>query len=296
MRKSFIILMAGLALAACSKQLDAPVQEGPHEIAFTVGTPETRGATEVTTSNISALYVTATTGSSSETAAFTSASFTKGGSNWTGGKYWPASDPGYHFYGANTALTHTASGATVSPANANTDIVVGYIATSNFKSVNVFTLGHIFAQVGTCTIKAPAGYTLSGVKVSLKPITSGTYNLKSGSWTSKGSAASTASYIFGTSSTGVNITTAGGSSTSADNDLWLVPGDYQLTATYTIAKGDFSKAYTKTATVTLVQGKNNNIGLNSNGDPNIPEPDDIAELTFTVTVTPWTDNNVPVSF
>lgn len=296
MRKSFIILMAGLALAACNKQLDTPVQEGPQEIAFTVGTPETRGATEVTTSNISALYVTATTGSSSETAAFTSASFTKSGSNWTGGKYWPASDPGYHFYGANTALTHTASGATVSPANANTDIVVGYIATSNFKSVNAFTLGHIFAQVGTCTIKAPAGYTLSGVKVSLKPITSGTYNLKSGSWNSKGSAASTASYIFGTSSTGVNITTAGGSSTSADNDLWLVPGDYQLTASYTIAKGDFSKAYTKTATVTLVQGKNNNIGLNSNGDPNIPEPDDIAELTFTVTVTPWTDNNVPVSF
>ena len=133
MRKSFIIVMAGLALAACSKQLDTPaVQDGPQEIAFMVGSPETRGATEVTTSNLSTLYVTATTGSSSETATFTSAQFTKSGSNWTGGKYWPSTDPSYHFYGSNQALTHTSSGATVSPANANTDIVVGYIANPNF--------------------------------------------------------------------------------------------------------------------------------------------------------------------
>lgn len=296
MRKSFIIVMAGLALTACSKQLDTPaVQDSPQEIAFMVGSPETRGATEVTTSNLSTLYVTATTGSSSETAAFTSAQFSKSGSNWTGGKYWPSTDPSYHFYGSNQALTHTSSGATVSPSNANTDIVVGYIANPNFKSVNSFTMEHVFAQVGTVTIKAPAGYTLSGVKVSLRPVTSGTYNLKSASWTSRGSAGS-ASYIFGTASAGVNINTAGGSSTSSDNDLWLVPGAYELTCSYTIAKGDFSKAYTKTATVTLVQGKNNNIGLNSSGDANIPEPDDISELTFTVTVTPWTDVNLPVSF
>ncbi len=295
-RYIFAAAVAALALVACNKEIPAAEPVAEEEIVFTLGA-ETR-ATEVTTSNLSTLYVTATTGSNSETSAFTSAAFTKSGSIWNGGKYWPSSNPNYHFYIANTALTHTSAGATVSPSNANTDIVVDYIATPTFKATNTATLEHIFAQVGTVKVKVKEGYTASGIRITLQPKTSGTYNLKTNTWT-PGNAGS-ATYILGSASAGLNITTAGGSVSSPDNDLWLVPGAYVLTATYTITKDAFSKTYEKTATVTLVQGKNNNIGPTTSGgveQPNIgPDDDDVAEIEFSVTVTPWENQHVDVNF
>ena len=304
MKKTLYFLLAGLALMACDKQ--APVASVPDadEISFAMGgefvsVVGTR-ATPVTDANLSTLYVTATTGSSSETSVFTSAAFTKSGSSWTGGKFWPATNPSYHFYAANTQLTHTASGATVSPSNANTDIVVDYIATPNYKQTNTLALEHIFAQVGTVSMKAPAGYAVTNMKVSLQPVVGGTYNLKSDAWTTRGAAGS-ATYVLGTASAGVTVSTESSNATYTgnDNDLWLVPGDYVLTASYTIAKGAYTASVTKTCTVTLQQGKNNNIGPTVSGGqdlPNIPEPDDVAELTFSVTVTPWSDTHVDANF
>lgn len=295
-RYIFTAAVAALALVACNKETPSVGYVAADEIAFTVGAG-TR-ASEVTTSNLSSLYVTATTGSTSETAVFTSASFSKSGSVWTGGKFWPSTNPNYHFYLSNVALTHTSSGATVSPANANTDIVVDYIATPTFKAANNATLEHIFAQVGTVKVKVKAGYKAENIRISLQPKTSGTYNLKTDTWT-PGNAGS-ATYILGSASAGVNITAEGGSAQSSDNDLWLVPGAYVLTATYTITKDAFSKSYSKTATVTLVQGKNNNIGPITSGNveqPNIgPNDDDVAEIEFNVTVTPWSDQHVDVNF
>lgn len=245
---------------------------------------ETRGASEVTTDNFSSMKVTATTGTSSETAVsgFGNTTFTKSGSVWKGGKYWPVSNPGYHFYASNAEMTHTNNGQTVSPQNAGTDVIVGYIASPTYQQSNAFTMGHIFAQIGTMQITAPSGYTVSELKVSLKPKTSGTYNLKSGSWTSKGTEGS-ATYILGTGSSGVSIGTAGGNIISADNDLWLVPDTYTLTATYKVSIGDYtSNTLTVTGNVSLDQGKNNNISatLPSNNTG-------ATEIQFTVTVTPW---------
>lgn len=295
-RYIFAAAVAAFALVACNKEIPAAENVEAEEIVFTL-CAETR-ATEVTTSNLSTLYVTATTGSNSETSVFTSASYTKSGSVWKGGKFWPSTNPNYHFYLSNVALTHTSAGATVSPANANTDIVVDYIATPTFKATNTATLEHIFAQVGTVRVKVKAGYKAENIKISLQPKTSGTYNLKTDTWT-PGNAGS-ATYILGTANAGVNITTEGGAVESSDNDLWLVPGAYVLTATYTITKDAFSKSYTKTATVTLVQGKNNNIGPTTSGGvelPNIgPDDDDVAEIEFNVTVTPWSDQHVDVNF
>lgn len=306
MKKAFYLLfVAAVGLVACSKQADdaALTADDSSEIVFTtrggIGF-ETR-ATEVTTADVSTIYVNATTGSSSETAVFTSAAFTKSGNDWMGGKYWPETNPNYHFYVANVALTHTATGATVSPANANTDIVVDYVASPTHKSKTTVELEHIFAQVGTVSMKAPEGYAVTDVKVSLTPVIGGTYNLKSDSWTSRGSAQA-AVYILGTSSAGVTVSTESSNTTytGTDNDLWLVPGSYVLTASYVISKGAYSKSITgKTCTVTLVQGKNNNIGPTVQGNvdiPNIPEPDDISEITFGVTVTPWEDQHVDANF
>ena len=194
-------------------------------------------------------------------------------------------------------VTFAASDATISVANSDTDVVAAYLASPTYKSNNLLTFGHVLCQVGTAAIKAPAGYTVSDFKLAITPIYSGTYSVKDATWAA-GSAAS-AVYLIGTANAGVNISSEGGSYTSPDNDLWLVPGTYTLTATYTIAKGNFSKAYTKTATVALVIGKNNNLVLpgENHDEPNIPDPgDDISDITFTVDVTPWSNNDIPVTF
>lgn len=287
------VIMAGaalLALAACNKQ---PVESNvlaQNEIVFSFQDDAATRATEVTTSNLSSMNVSATTGSSSETAVFTSAAFTKQSNKWKGGKYWPATDQSYHFYASNATLTHTTSGNTVSPSNANTDVVVGYLSAPSYKAENALTLGHIFSQIGTVTVTAPSGYTVTALKVSVQPKTSGTYNLKSGSWTSRGTAGS-ATYLVGTSNSGVSITTAGGNTNGGDKDLWLVPDTYTLTASYVLHIGDYtSSTITKTATVSLTQGANNNIACT------LPASDDVEEIVFTVTVTPWDTANKNVDF
>lgn len=290
---------AVLTLQACDKEV-SPIAAGSGEITFTMGgefaAAVTTKATQVTTANVGTVYISAV-GSSH---GFTNTEFTLQGDYWKGGKYWPITDPSYKFYACNAALTVGASSATIAPADADTDIVVDYLASPSYKVNNTLTMKHIFAQIGTVTMKAPATFTVTDVKVSLQPITSGTYTLDTDTW-SRGSAGE-ATYIMGTASAGVNLGggdgVAGGSSTSSDNDLWLLPGEYQLTATYTIEKGDYRNSFTKHATVTLVQGKNNNLILPGEGhdEPNIPVPDDIADVTFSVTVTPWSDVDVSADF
>lgn len=297
-----IMAIAALAAFSCNKQQDrVEASFDPDEILFRA--PATR-ATVVETSNLSTIYVTATTGTGNSEAAvsgFSAAPFTLSGGNWGGGKFWPATDPSYHFYATNVtspALAISGGNATIQVQNANTDIVVGYIASPTFRSVNALALGHIFAQVGTVSMKAPAGYAVTNMRISLQPIVAGTYSVKNDTWT-RGTAGD-ATYILGQQG-GVTISTESSNVTytGTDNDLWLLPGQYQLTATYTITKGAYTANMTKTCNITLVQGMNNNIGPVVQGGqdiPNIPEPDDISEIQFTVTVTPWGENHVNAEF
>jgi hypothetical protein len=114
---------------------------------------------------------------------------------------------------------------------------------------------------------------VSNLAVKISPRTSGTYNIRTSKWTSKGDA-------------GNAVTIADALGSNADNDLWLVPDTYTLTATYTISKGNYSKSVNKTANVAIQQGKNNHISAT------LPVPDDISDITFTVTVTGWSDNTI----
>lgn len=289
-----VALVAALALVSCNKEKAFAVSdvEALEEILFSVDDGAGTRATEVTTSNLSSMNVTATTGTSSETAVsnFSNINFTKQNTVWKGGKYWPANNPSYHFYASNATLTHTSSGNTVSPQNASTDIVVGYLANPTYKSQNSLTLNHIFAQIGTVTVNAPSGCTVSNLKISVLPKTSGTFNLKSNSWTSRGNAGS-ATYLVGSANSGVSITTAGGSTNGGDKDLWLVPDTYTLTASYNLSIGDYtSSTITKTSSVSLTQGANNNITAT------LPTDDNVSEITFTVTVTAWGTENKNVNF
>ena len=304
--KTKYLFIAGLALimaAACNK--NAQVAEktdgmSSQEIVIAAegefGAEVTTKASEITLAELASLKVSAMT-STAYVGSFENVTFTKGGDGkFKGEKYWPETDGGWSFVASNTTIEGTYAAPYISAANAGTDYLWGYATPSHKATTIDMTINHAFAQVGTVTMRAPAGFTVTGCSVTIAPITAGRCAVKDGTWSNLG-AAGTPVYIFGGNATGVAVSSAAGGTTSDDNDLWLVPGTYTLTANYTITKGDFTKAYTKTATVALVQGKNNNIGLNGAGDPNIPDPgSDVKEINFTVTVTPWADLNVPADF
>jgi len=312
MKKYFIIILAAIAgLLSCEKQnLGNPAQEArvnPDEIVFRSDIPVTRatGTSETTTANLSAFNVIAATASgATETAVWTDGAYSKytvGNEEFfhhaAGGKWWPSEAVSYNFYAANADMTFNGAGTTIAVANCAKDVVAEYVTGVANGTVQHLVFDHILCQLGTVKMKAPEGFTVTGLKVSIKPIEAGTYNMKTNAWT-RGSE-SVDVYIVGTAAAGVDVPTATNTYQSGDNDLWLLPGTYVLTASYTISKGDFSKSYTKSATVSLEQGKNNNLGLPgvNHDEPNIPGPgDDLKEIIFSVTVTPWSDVEVPANF
>ena len=183
----------------------------------------------------------------------------------------------YNYYVANqnftiTAATTTVAGSVTLAVSGNgTDIIAGKVTATSSATPSI-SLKHVFARVGTLTLNAPTGHTLSGVSWSIigkSSIngTAGTYNLTSESWTAASTKLTTAQTI-----------------TSSSN-LYLIPGTYTVSVTYTISKGtDFSQTVTKTADVTLVQGKRNNItGLASVT---------ATDINLSLSVTGWTDNAI----
>lgn len=236
-------------------------------------------ATEVTTANLTSIYVTATRGTvgSSETATFTSTYFTgTSGGTFSGGKYWPGTDPSYHFYGSNISQTFSANSCTVNASSA-TDVVCAYLESPTYLAKNLLTFKHIFARVGTVTISPATGYDVSGVVVKITPKTGGTYNIRTGNGQTDGTGWS--SLTTGTETTLV----------SSNNNLYLVPGDYSLSITYTLTKGDWTKEYTKNATVSLSAGSTNNISATT--------PDGAAqEIVLSVSLTAWGTENFTPTF
>lgn len=272
-----LLLFAG-CLAACSK-----TSEVDGRIAFTVGfTPDidvSTKATEVTSSTLSSIYVSATTGSVgvSESEYFTSVSFIKDdGGVFRADKWWPLNDPGFHFFGSNLPLTFSAAGANVA-ATTETDVVCAYLPNPTFNVPNALTFDHIFAQVGTVAMAAPSPYSISDVTVLITPKVSGTYNIITGYHETDGTGWSGA--VNGPE-TSLSLTES--------NGLYLIPGSYTMTVSYRLTVGDYTDTFTKNAVVSLVGGKVNNISAT------VPEGN--AELIdVSVTLTPWSDNNINIT-
>ena len=203
--------------------------------------------------------------------------------NWAGentGKWWPLSDESYRFYAvfpSDYALSYAAGGPTISASNAH-DIVVAYMSSPTYKAVNTLNFKHIFARLKNVTVTASAGYTLSDIDIKITPKTGGTYNLYAGAGQTDG--------------TGWSSLTSGPATSIADvepgtqvNDIYLVPGTYTLTASWTATKGAYSEEFAeKRVDVPLVAGKTSNIAVNLTGNA--------EELQLTVGVTEWADEAV----
>ena len=291
MKKSFILsgLLAAAALMSTGCDKATPPRAGhvdPDLVSFSasgLSMEVSTKATEVTSSNLGTFNVIAASGATGSQAQVWNTTASKVGATdvWATDKYWPSTDQGYtSFYASNAALTFNAAGPTVSPADNSVDVVVAHKANPSYREQNALTFNHVFARVGSITLNTQSGYSLSNVSATLQsPVTGGTYNLRTQAWTPAAVSANQAMAAFsGTTS-----------AQTSSNDYWLVPGDYTLSVSYRLTKGDYVEDFSKTGTVTLVQGKTNAITATALGGS-------ASEIKFGVSVTAWSANNIALAW
>lgn len=275
MKKFSVFIIAAtvaFSFVSCQKNDRIPNDSEGQEIILNVGDSfEVDTKATAITAVPSTLYWGASTGTSTESVKWATASASVSSSKINTGKYQTAPATAYNYYVANQTFT-VAGDMTV--ANNNTDIVAGRTASSSSTTPSV-TLNHIFARTGSLTCNAQSGYTISGVSWKIYGSssdiqgTAGTYNMKSQSWT----AASTK--LTSTSETAITST----------SDMYLIPGTYTIKVSYTLSKGDnYTKSFTKTGTVTLTMGKVNNISCTAIGG-------DAQEIVLSVSLTAWGSEN-----
>ena len=206
--------------------------------------------------SLSSFYVVATTGSAgSENLAWGNTSFS-GSGTYSGGRFWPSSNPGYHFYASNQALDFQSGGCSVN-ANSGTDVVCAYLADPGYGTRNTLTFQHIFARIGRFTVsQASSEYVLHDVDITLTPNTSGQYNLRTQSWSNT---ASGSPVRIGPTGLGYQ-----------DNDLYLVPGSYTVYCSWTLDYRGFSSHYETEQTVYFAAGKIYNLSAELSGSVTIP--------------------------
>lgn len=305
--KKALYLIASLSLllaASCqkgAKSTDFETEELGPAVVFTAegdgisNTVVETKAAEVTGATLSAFNVMAVTGTAGTSevvawsAPFSDPNFTdpvkKGQYSATAGdQYWPSEgDPGWKVYASNESMTPAATGPTIA-ANATTDIVCAFLPATTPRTSNALTFEHIFARINNVTVTAQTGYTITNIVITVTPNIAGTYNMFAGAGQTDG--------------TGWSALTPGAATTisRADqlpgveaNDLWLVPGTYTVTASWTATKGASVQNYTgKTQNVVITGGKQNNLTTTLGGSA--------SEVVFSVTVTPWSALDVPVTF
>lgn len=248
-----------LAAAGCMKDVDV-VRDVPIE--FNVAAEDLTKASVVDASTLasSGFYANATTGSvGSEPEVWTNALFTVSDGRYRSeGKVWPeGGNPGYHFYASNVALTYSSSGPTVAASNA-TDVVCAINDSPAYKSANGLSFYHIFGRIGSVVVSKEDGFAISGISIRLTPVTGGTYNLRQGyghtdrtGWSSltEGSPVTIATQVGGNA-----------------NDVYVVPGTYTVTASWTATKNGTSHAFSnKTIDITVSAGEHNTITLTLGG-------------------------------
>ena len=283
--KLLLPALSALLLSACDR-VETPAAVRSDEIVFVqdgldVEVGQTRAAA-VTAADLDAgtIYVTAVTGAAgSESADWSNVAFTYSDGIFAGGKFWANSNPGYRFYGSNVSVTPSAAGPTVSASN-GTDVVCAYNSAPVYKQTNTLQFKHIFARLGDVTVTAASGYTVSNVSITLTPKVSGTYNLRTGSGYTDGTG-------WSSTSNGSAVNIAPSSPGTKSNDIWLVPGEYTVTASWRVTGG--GGAYDETFSnitygIYLTAGKINTINVSFTGDA--------SWIEFTIGVTDWSSTTL----
>ena len=296
-RMTLLALTVASLGTACNKSQSSPAgapAEPTDEVVFSAGGPAMNSAVSTKATVVDALpsfYAGCTTGAAgSEVSVWNSTTFTGNGSPmvYKGDKWWPITDPSYHFYASNAALTFAAGGTTVAASNA-TDVIWAYLPEPTYKVRNVLSFEHSFARLGQVTVSASESYAISNVSISITPKVSGTYNIRTGagktdgtgwSGTVDGSAAVIAARA---------AELARGGNFSQANDIYLVPGTYTISATWTATAPGYSETFSnKTQEISITAGKVNKITTTLGGRG--------TEIEFGVEIAAWDETTQDVDF
>ena len=210
--------------------------------------------------------------------------FSKEDNLYSSTKLWPAQDPHYEFLASNAEITHQ-DGTYLIDADSQRDIVVAYNDDVRYKETNDLTFKHIFARMDFSPLQVPDGYSISDITLSFQPRTGGIFNIVEGYNQHDGSGWShvqTGERVVVTSEDGIHFQTEDGR-----QDFYTVPGEYLLSASWTIRKDDFALSFAdESFAVDLSGGFRNNVQISVFGMPTAEKA-----LTLSVAVEPW-DNRV----
>lgn len=173
--------------------------------------------------------------------------------------YWPGDEgPTWQFDCASKALTWTSGGYTVDIGEGE-DVVVAHVPYPLRHVKNTVTFVHPFAYINDVVVTAEAGWTLSGVSLTLTPVVSGTYNLKEGHGMTDGTG-------WSDTAEGDPVNIAPSTAGTSHPDLLLVPGTYEVTAAWTATDGVTPKSFSDmVTTIDVVGGKNNVLSFTLGG-------------------------------
>ena len=268
------LALAALLTLSCQKNVQN-TDPASGEIILTVNADELGTDVDTKTTAVNSLpaslYWGATTGSGSESAKWASASGTVSAGKISTGKYQTATPTTYNYYVSNVSMSVGANtSVSATGGMSGTDVICGRAASSS--ATPSVTLNHVFARTGSITTTCANG-SLTSLSYTIKAKgantgTSGTYNLRTGAWSS---------------TSGLSSDTA----ITGSSDMYVIPGSYTIAVTATYTRGNYVVTKTMSGDVTLTGGKINNISLTW--------PDGGTEIKVTVTLTAWSSQNVASS-
>lgn len=283
----FIFVVASVFFLSCIR-IDEPgtssedINFGVDGIDLSVVATKSSTGTAVV-SSLSSFKVMATNGEASNEAgaAWSNVTFS-GSSDYTGGKKWPAADPHYNFYASNVDMVYASGGSYVSAYN-TTDVVCAYLPYGDvtYKGKNTLLFHHVFARLGNVNVIQEDGFVVSDLTVSIVPGVSGRYNMRIGAGADDGSAWT--NVILGSS-----VVIANGIGSNM-NDIWLVPGRYVITASWTASQsGGSSISYVdKTVEIEIRSNKVNIVNISLGGEAVfgvdiVPFENSVSDMAFSL--------------
>lgn len=222
MKKLVNLSFLALALIGCQK-VDSIVDSqnnGLCQIVFKAGYDDVKSPEPISSpEDLDGFYVTAISNSSVE---WENAHFVKDSKNpdtYVSGRVWPSTDHKFSFIASNKKVVKQGNSFRVDISSIDLDVICGYISESSYKEVNKFTFSHILCRVSTVDLKALRDLGCTDIKAIINCSVSGSYDILDGKFVSRG-------------------TTKDVVLTESDNDLWIIPGSYDLTVSFNDSYGN----------------------------------------------------------
>ena len=197
--------------------------------------------------SLSSFYVTASTGTEgADVPVWYNREFS-GGPAYEGDMFWPDEDQGYHFYASSQVMASTFEGVTVD-VDGSEDVVCAYKGDPTYGASNTLQFKHIFGRLRNVIIQAADGCLISNSSISavFTPVTGGRYDIYEG----YGHSDRTGWYRL---AEGSDISVVNGGLGSKAVNAWLVPGDYEITLSWSSNRSGDINNFTNVKTTMFVE-------------------------------------------